>query len=173
MNFNPHSHAGSDHTRPWQDSMFHVFQSTLPRREWPNSNTINNGWIYFNPHSHAGSDRQRTILHSTHDDFNPHSHAGSDNKSLTWSQDFRISIHTPTQGVTWRYFFTWRNSNHFNPHSHAGSDTEARTATIFAVISIHTPTQGVTNVSNNGHKTQEFQSTLPRREWHISPTAIQ
>ena len=56
-------------------------------------------------------------------DFNPHSHAGSD-ENEPWSIKVirRISIHTPTQGVT---------------IMESGGMTED-------MISIHTPTQGVT-----------------------------
>ena len=62
-----------------------------------------------------------------------------------------------------RYF---KAAHDFNPHSHAGSDGRA----IFEEngrehISIHTPTQGVTVVFYFFTFFQEFQSTLPRREW--------
>ena len=78
-NFNPHSHAGSDDL----------------------SGNFNAIWHDFNPHSHAGSDEKilRRIMESG--DFNPHSHAGSDIEQLYTGANYDISIHTPTQGVTY------------------------------------------------------------------------
>ena len=63
VNFNPHSHEGSDCRSRTRPTMITVFQSTLPRRERP---TVHDTVIcihsYFNPHSHEGSDRHNTIL---------------------------------------------------------------------------------------------------------------
>ena len=54
----------------------------------------------------------------------------------------------------------------FNPHSHAGSDGDFEKSGKDKLISIHTPTQGVTfNRLGIYENAQEFQSTLPRREW--------
>ncbi len=55
--------------------------------------------------------------------FNPHSHAGSDKMVRVDGETIKISIHTPTQGVT----------------------CPTRIVTLNRVISIHTPTQGVTD----------------------------
>ena len=78
----------------------------------------------FNPHSHAGSDMFRFYyIDDMTWNFNPHSHAGSDQAILCpLCNQVKISIHTPTQGVT---------SIRFVINS-------------LAPISIHTPTQGVT-----------------------------
>ena len=57
----------------------------------------------------------------------------------------KVSIHTPTQGVT-----SLRNIQPllygcFNPHTHAGCDDDAASGKGDEyVVSIHTPTQGVT-----------------------------
>ena len=78
---------------------------------------------YFNPHSHKGSDEHVPRHIPIIIDFNPHSHKGSDVSALTLTDfGFKISIHTPTRGVTKPFEF------------------------IFAEIkiSIHTPTRGVT-----------------------------
>ena len=101
VDFNPHSHAGSDlfphlfllpaclfqstlPRREWHGFFTCClcllwFQSTLPRREWlPKWATDRQGKFYFNPHSHAGSD-----------------------ENISGKLDVtNISIHTPTQGVT-------------------------------------------------------------------------
>ena len=77
-NFNPHSHTGSD--------------SYLSRRDQPEWN--------FNPHSHTGSDPLHPFSLLRRSDFNPHSHTGSDEEVNALQKILDISIHTPTQGVT-------------------------------------------------------------------------
>ena len=58
-----------------------------------------------------------------------------------------ISIHTPTKGATFTEKFISNFINYFNLHSHEGSDT---------------------SVSNGSIVDGLFQSTLPRRERHLS-----
>ena len=99
--FNPHSHEGSDFVLPPVAFMFHVFQSTLPRREWQKRHN---------------NDRLCSIY------FNPHSHEGSDVKPKKLSLGKIISIHTPTKGVTQIVTYNPAEWYDFNPHSHEGSD---------------------------------------------------
>ena len=56
---------------------------------------------------------------------------------------FRVSIHTPTQGVTPTGERT-RKDGSFNPHTHAGCDERNIRRYVGRIVSIHTPTQGVT-----------------------------
>ena len=56
-----------------------------------------------------------------------------------------VSIHTPTQGVTNIACQRWQ----------------------FLKVSIHTPTQGVTYANEGNLDYPVFQSTHPRRVWHI------
>ena len=123
-NFNPHSHEGSDH----------------------GSFIFSQHWKYFNPHSHEGSDVVliTSTLHFLH--FNPHSHEGSDEMKYGDGRLQKISIHTPTKGVTeYDYDISWQ-----------------------CVISIHTPTKGVTMHGEQSMiQFRKFQSTLPRREWPL------
>ena len=122
-----------------------LFQSTLPRREWPSKPSRPHLRHYFNPHSHAGSDHRRHFIWTIWLYFNPHSHAGSDIFLLYVNQNFLISIHTPTQGVTFFCVFLHIFLDDFNPHSHAGSDrVPVSSRHFYFCISIHTPTQGVT-----------------------------
>ena len=76
--------------------------------------------------------------------FNPHTHAGCDYVfpiSVVWHN---VSIHTPTQGVTFHCKpFPGRRPS-FNPHTHAGCDNIRDTFDAILQVSIHTPTQGVT-----------------------------
>ena len=121
------------------------FQSTHPRRVWHRRCNIN------------------IIVMS----FNPHTHAGCDEEVKNANKVDRVSIHTPTQGVTIPPSPYCREilfqSTHprrvwllpviavtlikgFNPHTHAGCD-----------------------ISNLLYKDipVEFQSTHPRRVWQI------
>ena len=63
--------------------------------------------------------------------------------------DRAVSIHTPTQGVT----------------------RAVRSLRGAAGVSIHTPTQGVTACRKSTTRGFRFQSTHPRRVWHIPGTA--
>ena len=109
-----------------------------------------------------------TITSPLHNfDFNPHSHEGSDFdiyfwwlktckfqstlprrewRFYTWSKwkTKRISIHTPTKGVTALANNLADIFPDFNPHSHEGSDRYFFSVVISCIISIHTPTKGVT-----------------------------
>ena len=122
--FNPHSHAGSDAPMYTQQFFLLLFQSTLPRREWLLSSTRCFRLRNFNPHSHTGSDWWNEPSNKAVSYFNPHSHTGSDIPGSSGIWGLRISIHTPTQGVT-TDLTLWRNRNvYFNPHSHTGSDSK-------------------------------------------------
>ena len=97
--------------------------------------------------------------------FNPHTHAGCDQNKVLLNSRLKVSIHTPTQGVTKtsteidkvKQFQSthprrvWRQQYPigtlflcFNPHTHAGCDLKSFLYFYFLLVSIHTPTQGVT-----------------------------
>ena len=151
VNFNPHSHEGSDCRSRTRPTMITVFQSTLPRRERHGSCLVLELKIIFqstlprrerhwcritvndqNTFQSTLPRRERllttfsltTCLH-----FNPHSHEGSD-----WLEKWRhlyikyISIHTPTKGAT------------------KGS---CLLSMLGKEISIHTPTKGATAILTN------------------------
>ena len=84
---------------------------------------INDTTEYFNPHSHAGSDtyiriRICLIKISIHTPTQ-----GVTNKLEKLEILGLISIHTPTQGVTLKGNHLQSTMYYFNPHSHAGSDS--------------------------------------------------
>ena len=87
------------------------FPQTLSRLCWD-----------FNPHSHTGSDPNLQARLYSGKYFNPHSHTGSDPPKRLRRQVVKISIHTPTQGVTRTYPARRPHRRNFNPHSHTGSD---------------------------------------------------
>ena len=78
--------------------------------------------ICFNPHTHAGCDNPLPRLTRVHNRFNPHTHAGCDYCKDNKCKIISVSIHTPTQGVTFSVI----------------------TVPLSITVSIHTPTQGVT-----------------------------
>ena len=167
-NFNPHSHTGSDKWRGSAIKNTLTFQSTLPYREWLRKQIWFTSEVYFNPHSHTGSDKisirrgrrknafQSTLPYREWRNIRRH-------YRILW----RISIHTPIQGVTPWPAFNPIPSFNFNPHSHTGSDEEAVEGSFGSLISIHTPIQGVTWFFTHVFISFLFQSTLPYREWHI------
>ena len=55
----------------------------------------------------------------------------------------KVSIHTPTQGVT-NITIRTGSIHSFNPHTHAGCDNFDLIDMFDFRVSIHTPTQGVT-----------------------------
>ena len=145
INFNPHSHAGSDIrwlTLALLPPCISIHTPTQGVPDiLPSTAIIGKN---FNPHSHAGSDGVKHCHPHRFRNFNPHSHAGSDAAPPAFSVPYAISIHTPTQGVTFHHasrilsFFISihtptqgvtlpvytiiGNVLDFNPHSHAGSD---------------------------------------------------
>ena len=164
--FNPHTHAGCDFTiiiNYW----YRRFQSTHPRRVWLRltSSVINS-----------------QQFQSTH-------------PRRVWQQccsvccsPYRVSIHTPTQGVTYRGYASILSkykfqSTHprrvwlyfvsvpvfhfgFNPHTHAGCDClyVARQAIWYQFQSTH-PRRVWQDVVSSPLSTATFQSTHPRRVW--------
>ena len=121
----------------------------------------------FNPHTHAGCDTNSFYSNTIILCFNPHTHAGCDYEKRVNKPEANVSIHTPTQGVTFSVItvplsitvsihtptqgvtlpsgLINPHRTRFNPHTHAGCDYSC-----FAYcysrqnVSIHTPTQGVT-----------------------------
>ena len=76
--FNPHTHEGCDLRSDTEMSLN----------------------LSFNPHTHEGCDILLPEILCTTRCFNPHTHEGCDDL-FTFSWDFcKVSIHTPTKGVT-------------------------------------------------------------------------
>ena len=98
------------------------FQSTHPYRVWLLYQRRAASYAGFNPHTHTGCDQGLRLSPKGWRCFNPHTHTGCDN-TIHWILCLlTVSIHTPIQGVTYR-FFLWAS---------------------FEQVSIHTPIQGVT-----------------------------
>ena len=139
----PHGERLVDGAERWYKFWF---QSTLPHGERQVSVSVLLAVTRFNPHSHTGSDRCTDWHGLLHQGFNPHSHAGSD---TWWRQDRisqRVSIHTPTRGVT---VYPDKDSEDYTPFQSTLPRGEWRVISdplyAWADVSIHTPTRGVTS----------------------------
>ena len=142
MNFNPHSHEGSDRTGCISKLLRAISIHTPTKGVTVFSQLLFLLLDNFNPHSHEGSDPYSSSISDVSNDFNPHSHEGSDTAVL----------HKQLPHMD------------FNPHSHEGSDVSSCVRVNDTSISIHTPTKGVTRIINIHTTSCGFQSTLPRRE---------
>ena len=167
--FNPHTHAGCDNVHNVSGASFPVSIHT-PTQGVTFLYICNVFRICFNPHTHAGCDNPLPRLTRVHNRFNPHTHAGCDSRSIIKITESKVSIHTPTQGVTMENQMliqlfsvsihtptqgvTGRaaraaSQEGFNPHTHAGCDFQVLPFVVIGVlVSIHTPTQGVTSELN-------------------------
>ena len=124
-----------------------LFQSTLPRREWPFCGvSFFPAFLLISIHTPTQGVTGSRVATSQHKNyFNPHSHAGSDFLTSSKKSSNFISIHTPTQGVTFtigKFFIDDWISIH-TPTQGVTQDLLVRRSQL--LISIHTPTQGVTN----------------------------
>ena len=132
INFNPHSHEGSDTTAYCIEST-PVISIHTPTKGVTLSMSFDCKHIQISIHTPTKGVTINDILEvlgKPH--FNPHSHEGSDTilpdlETTLWL----ISIHTPTKGVTNK---KWKSMQHsyFNPHSHEGSDTGIALVCLFS-----------------------------------------
>ena len=97
--------------------------------------------------------------------FNPHTHEGCDG---WWTCEFfecKVSIHTPTKGVTFYHWF-YGFINLVSIHTPTKGVTDDRPLHLrLRQVSIHTPTKGVTQINSAHQIAGGFQSTHPRRVW--------
>ena len=142
-----------------------MFQSTHPRRVWLWRWTSSKPLICFNPHTHEGCDSLYPAWSDFTRSFNPHTHEGCDDLIASSGIDNKVSIHTPTKGVT----CCWSDcSDDLSVSIHTPTKGVTFRPFTFAYslwVSIHTPTKGVTMLQNISFKLSEFQSTHPRRVW--------
>ena len=117
----------------------------------------------FNPHTHEGCDYSRFPSRSRGISFNPHTHEGCDVLDLPKRPPTRVSIHTPTKGVTHK-LLQGHKYHTVSIHTPTKGVTKGDKITITGkFVSIHTPTKGVTHVKHLSPSFHVFQSTHPRR----------
>ena len=165
IDFNPHSHEGSDSSQPQQCHNCSISIHTPTKGVTkPIDRKLDNTTISIHTPTKGVTVKNLEMLNFVVH-FNPHSHEGSDDSIWLWNPKSNISIHTPTKGVTHHKVTLVVFHCHFNPHSHEGSDPYCPYSIVFAIISIHTPTKGVTRCTSiQVGNLRKFQSTLPRRE---------
>ena len=82
---------------------------------------------------------------SIEESFNPHTYMRCDVVRSLRTRCYRVSIHTPTWGVTSWSSKSSRRSNSFNPHTYMRCDGNWKKKSDQPNVSIHTPTWGVTS----------------------------
>ena len=143
--FNPHTHEGCDPSRPGCSPHADKFQSTHPRRVWHLKNHTVMAVNQFQ------STHPRRVWLAN---------------SYSFVSLNKVSIHTPTKGVTKWSLAVNRLPRCFNPHTHEGCDLGLRSQSVsVACFNPHThegcdvkPFRGLICVL-------QFQSTHPRRVW--------
>ena len=189
--FNPHTHEGCDSEQRKRCVPGDMFQSTHPRRVWPALSTKLYNKTYVSIHTPTKGVTQITKdrvydvkFQSTHprrvwpDRGGGRGRGGpfqSTHPRRVWLYmrkmvrvSTQVSIHTPTKGVTAEAICKHVMQYGFNPHTHEGCDKK----TVAYIknewkVSIHTPTKGVTYNRQPTFQLTLFQSTHPRRVWHI------
>ena len=127
-------------------------------------------------YTHAGCDYGCLYTYSPRHCFNPHTHAGCDNVHNVSGASFPVSIHTPTQGVTFLYICNVFRIC-FNPHTHAGCDPKCRTF-MKPIIKFQSTHPRRVWLWKEGYERcwLRFQSTHPRRVWphrgHTASSAV-
>ena len=97
--FNPHTHAGCDLLVISLMLLAYVSIHT-PTQGVTACNDDGASIARFNPHTHAGCDLLDMLGYGSFIGFNPHTHAGCDAVKSFLLDKSKVSIHTPTQGVT-------------------------------------------------------------------------
>ena len=168
INFNPHSHAGSDQIVKMSKDYCKIFQSTLPRREWLTFQYKIVIWFQFQSTLPRREWPQQQAWFCA-DILFQSTLPRREWLSFTCSTSFDYQFQSTLPRREWRLYkqprlckYKYFNPHshagsdnlfcifkvdipHFNPHSHAGSDQRVGYNGVrWLVISIHTPTQGVT-----------------------------
>ena len=105
----------------------------------------------FNPHTYMRCDFNNLYRPTKIHRFNPHTYMRCDVVRLLRTRRFRVSIHTPTWGVTWFCWIRWHILIRFNPHTYMRCDSFDPFFFDPIVVSIHTPTWGVTRIFTCPH----------------------
>ena len=145
--FNPHTHEGCDMSESNTKYSFTKFQSTHPRRVWHKIRYNIGEYLCFNPHTHEGCDEARKAAEEARK-VSIHTPTKGVTKAIIGHLIGRyVSIHTPTKGVTAHTSIKKSSNKCFNPHTHEGCD-------VLSALKILSP--------------MVFQSTHPRRVWHLT-----
>ena len=122
QSFNPHTHEGCDSTHANHRCLQNVSIHTPTKGVtfcscssfWFSNVSIHTPtkgvtgswffkhirWLCFNPHTHEGCDGEFLHRRRIRKGFNPHTHEGCDCNGEINTWRIKVSIHTPTKGVT-------------------------------------------------------------------------
>ena len=141
------------------------FQSTHLHEVWQQMVGETSTYNGFNPHTYMRCDEVENYYYEMITSFNPHTYMRCDDYKLGSDQNLRVSIHTPTWGVTGGLF---KGDNGLKVSIHTptwGVTTEWINCKIWRKVSIHTPTWGVTQCLSEVWHSTLFQSTHLHEVW--------
>ena len=167
--FNPHTHEGCDLISIAKVRLFREFQSTHPRRVWPLQPMLSPSRQVFQSTHPRRVWRKIRVQKPKNESFNPHTHEGCDFKLIEKMSDYHTFQSTHPRRV-WLFLCSgFTEPNSFNPHTHEGCDI-VLALVVFMMIGFNPHThEGCDPVpSYDNAIVKEFQSTHPRRVWHIS-----
>ncbi len=143
-----------------------LFQSTLPRRERPETVGYTQSMVSFQSTlpRRERPDRLRR-LPVTYSGFNPRSHAGSDIDAYDAAQSDTAFQSTLPRRERQNTAVSTARSMGFNPRSHAGSDAEQyRRCCWISSFNPRSHAGSDNKATIRFYVHGQFQSTLPRRE---------
>ena len=150
------------------------FQSTHPRRVWlPTNHEIIMELKFQSTHP------RRVWLTRYYPSwavacFNPHTHEGCDSGKSQIEKFWRVSIHTPTKGVTEKSMTILNFIISFNPHTHEGCDLNlVKNSLLLMCFNPHTHEGCDCKSPHLVFLLNLFQSTHPRRVWRTICKGIQ
>ena len=95
--------------------------------------------------------------------FNPHTHEGCDLFIISVYIKMKVSIHTPTKGVTY-HDILGRGDSRVSIHTPTkGVTTATQAPSIPGIVSIHTPTKGVTCDLNQKQGAEDVSIHTPTK----------
>ena len=164
INFNPRSYKRSDVTGCADYHANTKFQSTLLQEERRSLSGARNRNEYISLHAPTkGAATSGRISHNLHIHFNPRSYKRSDYNPCHNCTEVIISIHAPTRGATWCYFFVLKFSK-ISIHAPTRGATGLHPLFISVMrISIHAPTRGATTSDNDKLDESEISIHAPTR----------
>ena len=122
-----------------------MFQSTHLHEVWRINNLRNIKWRSFNPHTYMRCDICIVIIKQIWLCFNPHTYMRCDRVYLAYTRSAKVSIHTPTWGVTISRGLANYLGMFQSTHLHEVWPGSENFRLIIGYVSIHTPTWGVTD----------------------------
>ena len=125
--------------------IFRIFQSTFPRGERPNSQTVHKAGNTISIHVPAwGTTTPQCAYPTFHSDFNPRSRVGND-RPMSFQRNTHLYFNPRSRvGNDGIHKCVILIMQYFNPRSRVGNDDLSGSSNCFRTISIHVPAWGTT-----------------------------